>query len=280
MVDAMPMAAGRGPGRLAEVSDATGVNIVMATGLHTPKYYEALPWIESASTDRLTAWFVADIEQGADGSDHLTGEHVNRTLHRAGVIKVATSHDGMTTRAHRLFEAAAAAAGATGAPILTHCEDGLGALEQVVALTKLGVPLDRVVISHTDKVHDSAYHTALLETGVNLEFDQALRQQDTAVSGTAGLLATQIERGFLAQLTLGTDGARRSLWANLGGSPGLAWMADGYRLVLASVGVGTEAQDALFVHNPARILSTPISESRHRELHTHVTHDPDTKEPV
>jgi phosphotriesterase-related protein len=256
MVDAMPMASGRGPRRLAAASARSGVNVVMSTGLHTAKYYETLPWVEDASSQQLAAWFIADIEEGVDSADHLIGDDVERTDHRAGIIKVATSHDGMDARSQRLFEAAAEAASTTGAPILTHCEEGIGGMEQIKALTTAGVPLDRVVISHTDKVEDSGYHRDLLETGVNLEFDQALRQQEVAVDRTARLLATQIEGGFIDQLMLGTDGARRSLWTSLGGSPGLAWMARGYRDVMVAAGISPDQQDKLFVANPARLLAS------------------------
>ena len=261
MVDAMPMASGRGPERLSTISQATGLHIVMTTGLHTEKYYRRLPWVEEASTDELADWFVVDIEEGVEAEDHL-GEGIQRTDHRAGIIKVATSDDGMTARAEWLFEAAAIAAGETGVPILTHCEEGVGAMEQVESLAKLGVPLSRVVVSHTDKVPDPAYHTALLESGVNLEFDQALRQGESALSGTASLLAAQIERGFLHQLMLGTDGARRSLWTAYGGAPGLAWMADEYRSILEEVGVGGETQHVLFVTNPAKFLAMADSPRR------------------
>jgi phosphotriesterase-related protein len=255
MVDAMPMASGRGPKRLAAASALSGVNIVMATGLHTDKYYESMPWVADASSEQLASWFIADIEDGVDASDHLMDDEIERTDHRAGITKVATSHDGMDARAQRLFAAAAQAAVSTGAPILTHCEDGVGGMEQVAAFQRLGVPLERVVLSHTDKVGDQGYHTALLESGANLEFDQALRQVDGASSGTARLLHTQIERGFVDQLMLGTDGARRSLWATLGGTPGLAWMATGYRAIMADVGIPRAEQAKLFVTNPARFLA-------------------------
>jgi predicted metal-dependent phosphotriesterase family hydrolase len=254
MIDTMPMAAGRGPARLFEISEATGLHIVMTTGLHTEKYYEQLPWVEAANSDQLAAWFVADIEEGVDAQDHLGGE-LNRTGHKAGIIKVATSSAELTSRAEHLFEAAAIAAHETGVPILTHCEAGVGAMEQVEFMMRIGFPLSRLVVSHTDKVPDSGYHTALLESGVNLEFDQALRQREGARTGTALLLATQVERGFANQLMLGTDGARRSLWTVHGGEPGLAWMAAQYRSILDEVGVGSDLQHLMFVANPARLLA-------------------------
>ncbi len=101
MVDAMPMASGRGSERLFEISRATGVNIVMTTGLHTEKYYTQLPWVESATVEQLAAWFTADIEEGVDSQDHL-GNELSRTEHRAGIIKVATSQAQLSPRAMRL----------------------------------------------------------------------------------------------------------------------------------------------------------------------------------
>lgn len=142
-------------------------------------------------------------------------------------------------------------------------------MEQVEFMVKIGVPLQRVVVSHTDKVSDTGYHTALLESGVNLEFDQALRQGENALGGTASLLASQIERGFLDQLMLGTDGARRSLWTAYGGAPGLAWMAGEYRSVLEAAGIGSEAQHTLFVTNPAEFLTMTDNLQNHPdELYT------------
>jgi phosphotriesterase-related protein len=161
----------------------------------------------------------------------------------------------MTDRAKWLFEAAVIAAQATGVPILTHCEGGLGAMEQVEFMTRIGFPLSRVVVSHTDKVSDPDYHSALLESGVNLEFDQALRQGEDALTGTASFLQAQIERGFIDQLMLGTDGARRSLWAAYGGAPGLAWLAGDFRGILETVGIGRDLQNQILITNPARFLA-------------------------
>jgi phosphotriesterase-related protein len=254
MVDAMPLASGRGPERLARVSEKTGVHIVMATGLHTEKYYASLPWVGAASVEELVGLFVDDVVIGVNAADHLRNG-AQRTSHRAGIIKVATGTSGMSDAARKTFEAVAIASRRTGAPILTHCEEGLGGMEQVEMLSALGVRLSTVVVSHTDKVSDASYHTDLLDAGVNLEFDQALRQQASAGDGTALSLKTQIDRGFGEQLMLGTDGARRSLWTSLGGRPGLAWLAGGYRAILDAVGIGSEMQEALFERNPQRFLT-------------------------
>ena len=254
MVDAMPCASGRDVVRLAEVSRRTGVHLVAVTGLHTAKYYPGQPWAREADADALAALFRADIEEGIDAWDY-TGPVVRRTSHRAGMLKVATTGHRPDAAERRLFEAAARVVLTTGAPLLTHCEDGAGGLAQVELLRALGVPLGRVVLSHTDKRADVGYHRELLASGVNLEYDQALRQRPDEPEGSAWLLARMLEEGFGAQLLLGTDGARRSLWRVLGGAPGLAWLADGYPAVLRAHGAEEADLERLFVTNPARVLA-------------------------
>lgn len=254
MVDAMPAASGRDVVRLAEISRRTGMHIVACTGLHTPKYYEDREWALKGSSETLAGLFVADIEEGVDADDY-TGPVVRRTPYRAGILKVATLGEQPTDRDRQVFAAAAQAHDATGVPLLTHCEVGRGALMQVELFRSLEVPLERIVISHTDKVEDLGYHRDLLETGVNLEYDQALRRAGEKTNATAALLASMVEAGFRDQLMLGTDGARRSLWRTLGGSPGLAWLHSDFVAQLIGIGLTAEDVDSVFVQNPAHFLA-------------------------
>lgn len=254
MVDAMPCAGGRDPVRLSEVSRHTGVAIVATTGLHVAKYYAGHKWAVTLPAEDLAPLFIADIVEGIDAYDY-TGPVVRRSGARAGIIKVATAQAEPDGQARELFAAGVAAHRATGAPILTHCDGGAGALEQIELLTNLGMDLSRVVISHTDRVADPRYHDAILSTGVNVEYDQALRQPPDQEMGTAWLLAEMICDGFADQIMLGTDGARRSLWTTLGGSPGLAYLHEGFLDVLGTHGIDADTIDKLFVTNPARFLA-------------------------
>lgn len=250
MVDAMPAASGRHPARLVAITAATGVQIVATTGLHTAKYYEAVPWTRDESPQQLASRFIADIDVGIDRFDYMA-DTVDRTDVRAGVIKVAALTESLTDRDQRLFEAAAIAQARTGAPILTHTEGGFGALNQIQALQRLGVDLNAVAVSHTDKVADPGYHREILSTGALLCYDQPLRTPDQ----TADLIAAMVAEGFGRQLVLGTDGARRSLWSTLGGSPGLAWLSAGFPAVLRERGVDETTIADLYVTNPTGYLS-------------------------
>lgn len=245
MVDAMPAASGRIPERLLRISIRTGMRIVATTGLHTDKYYRDVPWAGSDPPEKLADRFIADIEEGIDVHDYL-GETVERSPVRAGIVKVASLHEEPTDRDRRLFAAAAITAAATGVPVLTHAEGGLGGMGQIELLTGLGVSPRRIALSHTDKVDDPGYHRSLLETGALLCYDQGLRDPDTTFS----LIETMVAGGFGDQILAGTDGARRSLWSTLGGTPGLAALYDWARDRLDDSLVTD-----LFVTNPARYLS-------------------------
>jgi phosphotriesterase-related protein len=245
MVDAMPAASGRSPERLRRIGELTGMHIVAATGLHTSKYYDDVDWTREESAEQLADRFIADIEEGIDRHDYL-GESVERTAVRAGIIKVAALTEILSERDERLFEAAAITHSRTGAPILTHTEGGLGGARQIDELVALGVGPEHIALSHTDKIADHDYHKSMLEAGAFLCYDQALRDQET----TMHLLEAMLDSGFANQLLLGTDGARRSLWASLDGSPGLASL---YRSM--AVEFGPDMTETLFVVNPARYLT-------------------------
>jgi phosphotriesterase-related protein len=70
-----------------------------------------------------------------------------------------------------------------------------------------------------------------------------------------------IEAGFIDQIMLGTDGARRSLWSSLGGSPGLAWLYSGWSKKLIESGLTQEQLNKIFIDNPARALTLDVQSS-------------------
>jgi phosphotriesterase-related protein len=182
------------------------------------------------------------------------GPVIRRTPHRAGILKVAVLEDAPTDRDVRVFGAAALVHAETGVPILTHCEGGRGAMAQIDLFGRVGVPLDRIVISHTDKVNDLSYHRDLLATGVYLEYDQASRQGEGSIDHTARIVAAMVGEGYLDRLMLAGDAARRSMWATNGGL-GLVWLATRFVEILAELGVNDEAIKTMFVTNPARFLA-------------------------
>ncbi len=250
MVDCMPTGSGRSAIKLAAISRATGMNIVATTGLHTDRYYLPTVELETMNAQDLAQVFIRDIELGMEGTEH-----------KAGQLKVVTSGQVITDRDRRLFEATAIAHHTTGAPILSHCEHGKGALEQIELFLGLNIPIHKVTLSHTDKEYDFGYHKEILSSGINVEYDQSLRQCDFAAPPSALLMKAMADAGFIDQIMLGTDGARRSLWSSLGGSPGLAWLYNGWSKKLLEIGFTQAQLDNVFIDNPAKALTLDMQKS-------------------
>jgi len=255
MVDTMPVAAGRDVSRLAVIAERTGVHIVAVTGLHHDRYYGPLHWTNRVSGNELTGLFIADLTEGIDAFDY-TGPVVRRTPHRAGVVKVATSGAQPDSRDVRNLNAVAAASVATGAPVMTHCEGGLGGVAQVAHLAGAGVPPSSIIVSHVDKAPDISSMIELARWGSILELDQSLREWEKGTgSVTVRAILALVEAGFEDQIVLGTDGARRTLWRSLGGRPGLAWLASDFPAVLGRAGLGPGTLHKIFSTNAMRALT-------------------------
>jgi phosphotriesterase-related protein len=251
VVDAMPCSAGRNVVKLAEISLRTGVHLIAPTGLHLAKYYAPDLWTERESVEAVAERFRADIADGIDARDYM-GPVLERTEHRAGVIKIAGSAPGLTDRETRVYEAAATAHQATGCPILAHTTDGVGALEQLRLLAAHGVDLRHVVLSHTDKAVDRGYHREILATGAFVEFDQGFRWKPGVENGTLTLLEWLLEDDLGGQVMLGMDAARQGYWRVYGGRPGMTYLLGEFADAMRERGIGDDAQEALFVRNPAR----------------------------
>ncbi len=248
MVDSMPGGgAGRNVRLLAEVSGRSGVQIVCPTGLHLPRYYPRGHWSSRLGAEAMADLFIDEIELGIDFND-LAGPAIQRSGHRAGVIKVAMDEDVPSVRERAIFAAACIAQRRTGAPILTHTEQGRGALEQIELLQTGGADLHHVVLSHCDRRYDVESHRRILRSGVRVEYDSAFRWKKPP-NHTLDLVVALIEE-FPGQIMLGMDAARRGYWSSFGGSPGLAYLLTDFSVELRRAGVSDEALHRMFVVNP------------------------------
>lgn len=252
MVDTMPANCGRNVLKLAEVSRRTGIQIVVPTGIHLEMYYPQTHWRYQYSEDQLTRLFIADVEEGVDRYDY-NGPVVERTPHKAGMIKLATGDDPITPHQELIFRAVVNTHRETGVPILTHTNAGRHALEQAELFAKLGADLNHVVISHVDRCQGIAYHRELLKMGVRVEFDSAFRWKKGDINGTYRLLETLLP-DFSDQITAGMDAARSTYWQSYGGSPGLTYLLTTFHDELNQRGLGAY-WNRLMINNPAALYS-------------------------
>jgi len=146
-----------------EVSMASGVHIVVATGFYREievgtyfvKHPEHAIWghVRESSVDELAELCTREILEGIHGTDV-----------RAGVIKLGSSQAPMTEAEIKAFTAGARAQLRTGVHITTHCTTRGAETSQLTLLDREGVDLSRVVIGHTDNhLMDAAYRRTVIE---------------------------------------------------------------------------------------------------------------------
>lgn len=252
MVDTMPSNAGRNVLMSAALSRDSGIHMIVPTGIHLEIYYPVTHWRYVYDEERLTQLFVDDIQKGIDRFDYA-GPIVERTEHRAGLIKLATGDDTFTPHQEMIFRSVVNAHRLTGAPILTHTNNGLQALEQAELFSKLGADLRHVVLSHVDRNSDIGYHHALMQTGVSVEYDSAFRWKTSGYNQTYDLLEKLLPL-YPDQFTVGMDAARHAYWKSYGGKPGLSYLLTTFVDELRERGLES-FQEKLFIQNPARIFS-------------------------
>ncbi len=256
MVDTMPANCGRNVRKLAEVSRRTRVNIIAPTGIHLEQYYLPHHWRYAYTEEQLTQLLVDDVLIGIDAHDY-NGPYVHRTPHKAGMVKLATGDEQITTHQEKIFHAVVNTHRETGVPILTHTNAGKHAIDQVNLFEKLGANLPHVVISHVDRYQDIGYHRALLQTGVKVEYDSAFRWKKGEENGTYKLLKALLPE-FPDQITMGMDAAKNSYWQSYGGKPGLNFLLTTFREDLRKMDM-EQYYDNIFYKTPAHLytFSTP-----------------------
>ena len=248
IVDSMPTGAGRDAALLAEVSRMSGVPIICPTGVHQAKYYPPDHALCFLNRDQLVQMFRREITVGIN-------DGVGTLALRAGVIKVASNGPQLSERDREIFSAAAIVQQELGCPILTHTEASHDAHEQLVCLSEHGANLEQVVLSHCDKNIDLIYLRDLLQSGVNLEFDQHFRQLRRGEPCASVDLIVKLIGEFPSQLLVGMDLARQCYWKGFGGSPGLAWLVTDVVPRLRTAGLSDVQLNRLLVTNPIHTYS-------------------------
>jgi phosphotriesterase-related protein len=241
LVEMTPADYGRNPEGLRRLSERSGITIVCVTGWIKDAYCR--PYVENRTVEDLADEMIRDLTEG-----------IGNTGICAGVIKLGTSLNKITPAEDKVIRAAAHAQRATGAPILTHTEAGTMAQEQVDFLTELGVPADRISLSHLDRRLDWDVHLGLVKSGVNLIYDQISKEKYAPDSKRIEFVARMVKEGYGDRIMLAGDMSRKSYWPSYGGGPGLTYILWRFVPWLRSEGVSNEAIHKIMVLNPARCL--------------------------
>ena len=239
LVDWTPIGLGRDLPGLRAVSEATGLNVVAATGLHREAHYAADDSVRREGAETRAASFTADI----------VGAEI-----RCGLVKVGASYHALTPFERTTIEAAAEAHDRTGAPIGVHTEHGTMGLALVELLGSLGVPAEAVILAHLDRNPDVGEHAETAAAGAWLQLDGPGRTKYWPDSTILALIEGLATRGHGDRLLLGGDTGRRSMMRSYGGGPGLDYVFRGFKPRLERE-LGQELSERIFVANPARAFS-------------------------
>lgn len=160
IVDLTTAEIGRDPAALREVSDATGVHVVMGCGHYRDPYLDRA-WFDRTPVEEIAAGLVAEIAGGI-GPDRV----------RPGIIgEIGCDLGHLSAIEERSFRAAARAHLETGLTISTHAARRPAGIAQLAVLEHEGVDPGRVVIGHCDTVPRPAYHLELARRGCYVQFD-------------------------------------------------------------------------------------------------------------
>lgn len=164
-VDATPNECGRDVRFMKAVSEATGLNIIPASGYYyegegAPAYYKQRAGMTDILPDVLEL-FRLETTKGIEG-----------TGIKAGVFKVASSKEAITPYEEVFFKAAAKVSSEEGIPIVTHTQEGTMGPEQADLLIAAGADPKRINIGHMGGSTDIQYHLNVLSKGVYISIDR------------------------------------------------------------------------------------------------------------
>lgn len=191
IVDLTPINLGRDIHVIREVAEKAEVNVVAATGF----YWTEEPWLEAWEADQLVEYLLRDVEKGIQGTDT-----------RAGIIKCATDHLGMTPINRKLLTVAARLHRATGIPISTHTSVAheVGPLQQEVFEVE-GVDLSRVVIGHCGDSQDMDYLQSVLSGGSYIGMDRFGVDMMLSTEKRVGTVSDLCRQGYADRMVLSHD---------------------------------------------------------------------------
>jgi phosphotriesterase-related protein len=211
IVDPTVIGLGRYIPRIQRVAEQVPeLNIIVATGVYTytdvPGFFmHRGPGLGEGVPDPMVDMFVADITTGISG----TGV-------RAGLLKCAIDHAGLTPGVERVLRAVGEAHLRTGVPITVHTHPGsrTGLEVKRILLDELGVDPHKVVLGHSGDTDDADHLTELAEAGFLLGMDRMGINTERTFEQRCDIVVEMCRRGFAERMVLSHDAACYIDWVD------------------------------------------------------------------
>jgi phosphotriesterase-related protein len=206
IVDLTVMGIGRNIPLVQRVAERSSVNIIAATGWYS--FHEAPSFANLngpgrllGGPDPLAEIFIRDITEG-----------IGDTGVKAGVLKFATDHHGITDGVQKIMQAVADAHLETGVPIFTHSDPNLGnGLDQQDYLESRGVDLAGVVIGHCGDTADLDYLRRIADRGSVLGMDRFGLESRLPYRVRIDTVAKLCQQGYASRIAIATDSSAYSM---------------------------------------------------------------------
>ncbi len=252
IVDATNSDLSRHPTKLASISKASGVRIIMGSGHYTEKAHP--PDMDRRSEDKLMEEIVRDVQEGCDD-----------TGIKAGVIGEIGCSAPMTPNERKSLRAAARAQRQTEAALLIHPGRATGAPAEAMAIAmEAGADPAKIIMSHVERtLFELRDMITLAETGCYLEFD--LFGQESSYYPLAPIdlpndatrinyLQRLMAEGYELRLLVSQDICRKTSLVKYGGE-GYGHILEDVVPVMRRKGM-TEAEiESILTRHPARVLT-------------------------
>jgi phosphotriesterase-related protein len=246
-VDVTTIDLGRDVTVLREVAQRSDVHIIAATGI----WLDIPRFISRVTPDQLASVFTREIEVGIEG-----------TGIKAGVIKVATSEEGVTPANEIVLRAAARTSKQTGVPISTHTA-ALAQVgnDQIAIFEDEGVDLRKVYIGHSNDTADLGYLSGLANKGCLLGMDHFPGGRGGSLNWEerVEVIRQLIEMGLADYISLSHDDALSYIGTPEEAAVRRAYNPDGVCFIsrkvlprLRALGIGDEVISTMTIGVPRR----------------------------
>ncbi len=238
---------GRDPRGLVQVSNATGLHIVMGAGFYVDGFHP--PDMGSRTVEDLTDELIRDVVLG-----------VGKTGIRSGIIGEVGTSRILTANEMKSIRASARASRATGVAISFHhggfWEDKFKVLD---AIASEGGDLNRVIIGHANHVAaDVPFMKRLLKRGVYIQFDLLgeviPRLGRIHYADVVAAILKLVEAGYSNRLLLSQDVCTKTMLKAYGGM-GYSYVLEFVVPELKRLGVTEDQVEEIMVENPRRVLT-------------------------
>lgn len=245
IVDMTAIDYGRNIEIIRKIAKAADINVIATTGFNKGLFFDK--WVYEASEKELMEWMISEVTQGIEGTNS-----------RAGIIKVGSGYNNISSVEEKVIRAASKAHLETGAPIGAHTEAGTMGLEQLEIMEKEGVDLNKVIIAHADRNLDVWYFKEIAKKGAYVEFDCPSKIKYYPDEMRVNAIIDLVKAGYEDRIVISGDMARKSYLEAYGGGPGFKFIIKKFiprlKMQFEEKGLDPNIVDKFNVKNPQRVL--------------------------